>query len=481
MSVRIFLDTEEAISREVRRISFFEDRTRDFTVLKDTFDPITGESVSIPVEANFYDSSADTRQIQYPHFFVKLLKTSEDLTTGRVVPQYGKSFIIPVATAPGAFEQILYTSDGLITAPGNIIGTGIFKIKKVHPGYLLRILSGNNIGTYKIATVVASNLGNHTITVAPELVENLSALGFLSITRTVTFLTPVDLSTVKIGDIWTDASLATWNITAVDSTTSSISIDGSGNPSFAAASKITRTGNIFQLADSGLIKFSIMDPTKPVTSLTGCSLTSSNTAVDPGIPLNLYYLVRIDSKERQTHIAIANRMWEEFNPPRTALPTIVRTKASAEQLFTADISSGGSASLLIGDNSNFNVGDPVFVFDELTPTKASDGKGFQEVFSAKVISKTGTTGLTLSKTIPDTFTVENGTKIVSNANYILQEFHFLDHVTKDVEGAQYWSHEFTYWVQVFVDRQGLSTEQTSVIQKIEISGDDIDGNVIYEC
>src|ERR1043165_10240307 len=135
MSVRIFRDVEEALSREVRRITFHDDRTEDFRVLKDTFDPITGENVVLPIESNFYDSSADTRQIQYPHFFIKLLRSGEDLTTGRVEPQYGNRISVAVQTAPKAFQQIIYTSDGLISAPGNTIGTGVFRIKKVRLKY----------------------------------------------------------------------------------------------------------------------------------------------------------------------------------------------------------------------------------------------------------------------------------------------------------------------------------------------------------
>jgi hypothetical protein len=481
MSVRILRDIEEAIDREVRRITFHDDRTIDFRVLKDTFDPITGENVVLPLEANYYDSSADTRQIQYPHIFVKLLKMKEDLTSGRVVPQYGNNISVAVSTAPRAFEQILYTSDGLISAPGNTIGTGIFKIKKVLPGYLLRVLSGNNIGTYKIATVVPSNLGNHVITVAPELVENLSALGFVESSRTVTFLTAVDLNTVKIGDVFTDSLNNDWNIIAVDPERSSIVIDGTSDPDLLEGGKISRVGDVFQQADLSLLKFSVMDPTKPITTSGGCAATSASTTVSPSIPIDLYYLVRIDSKERATHIDIANRMWEEFNPPRTALPTIVRSKLSADQKIIEDIASGGSNTVKVEDNSNYNIGDPVFVFDELTPTKKENGQGFQDVFTAQVISKTGTDTLVLSKTIPDTFLVENAARVVSNATYYLHMFHFMDHVTKDVEGAQYWSHEFTFWIQVFIDRQGTPVEQDGVIQKIEISGDDIDGNVIFEC
>jgi hypothetical protein len=450
-------------------------------VLKDTFDPITGEVVSLPIEANYYDSSADTRQIQYPHIFVKLLRMREDLTTGRVIPQYGRQITLPVQTSPKAFEQILYSSDGAITAPGNTFGTGIFKIKKVQAGYLLRVLSGNNIGTYKITSITASNVGNHTITVSPDLVENLPEIGFVAATRTVTFLTQLDISTVKIGDTFVDDSNTSWNITAVDADKASIEIGGTLTPDLAAGGKITRSGNVFQTTDPTLVKFSILDPSKPIIRAGGCAATSTMQTVNPSIPIDLYYLVRIDSKERSTHIDIANRMWEEFNPPRTALPTIVRSKLSADQQLTEDVTTGGSDTLKVKDNFNYNVGDTAFVFDELTPTKAANGDGFQEVFTAQIISKSGTDTIQLSKPVPDTFLVENGARVVSNAEYRLHMFHFVDHVTKDVEAAQYWSHEFTFWVQVFVDRQGAPVDTDGVIQKIEISGDDIDGNVIFEC
>lgn len=479
MSRRILRDIEEAISREVRRITFHNERTLDFTVLEDTYDPITGENVPTPIEANYYDSSADTNHIQYPHFFVKLLRMKEDLTTGRVIPEYGKEFSIAITTSPKAYQQVLYTSDGLITAAGNVIGTGIFKIRTVLPGYLLRILSGNNKGTYKIATVTPSSVGAHTITLSPDLATSLPAAGFVSATRVVTFLEAVDLNTVKVGDTFTDAGLVVWNITALDPDHASITINGSGAPNLLTGGKISRIGNVLQLADLGLVKFSVMDPTKPVTSTGNCGNGTATFAVNPSIPVDIYYLVRIDSKERASHIDVATRMWEEFNPPRTALPTIIRKRNSAEQLLTVD--STGSPTISVADNVNFNVGDTVFIFDDFTPTKDFHGDGFEDVFTAKVISKSGTGLLTLSKPVPDTFLVTNTTKIVSNAEYRLHMFNFVDHVTKDVEGAQYWSHEFTFWIQAFIDRQGEPTLQDGVIQKIEISGDDIDGNPIYEC
>lgn len=484
MSVRILRDIEEAISREVRRITFQDDRTPTLTVLKDTFDPITGENIALPVEANFYDSSVNARQIQYPHFFVKLLRMREDRFSNRVEPQYGKIYTAPVKTSPKAYEIIVYSSDGLVSSVGNNLTTTIFKIKSLQPGNLLRIFTGNNIGTYKISSITPNNSGVHTITVSNDLLINLPEIGFESTSRTITFLEGVDLSTIKIGDTFTDSTLTTWNITAIDSDLGTVVIDGIGTPSLLAASKISRIGSVFQNTDLTNIKFTVMDGTKPVFNAStryADQANTSNQKFDSSIPIDVYYLVRIDSKERDTHIDVANRMWEEFNPPRTALPTVIRSKLSVDQKLKTDVASGGSFSIEVEDNSDYLVGDTIFIFDELTPTKASDGKGFQEIFTAKITDKINTTELVLNKEVPDTFTIYNNTRIVSNAEYCFLMFHFVDHNTRDVEAAQYWSHEFTFWVQAWVDRQGEPAQYDSVVQKIGITGELLpDENIVFE-
>lgn len=484
MTVRILRDVEEAISREVRRITFHDDRTPTHTVLRDTFDPITGELVQLPIEADFYDSSADTKFIQYPHFFVKLLKIKEDRTTGRVIPQYGKTQLIPVSTGPQAFETVLYSSDGVIASPGNIITTSTFKIRKIQVGHLLRVRNGNNVGTYRVASVTINSSSPHEIQVSQDLVINLPAISFNSTSRSVTFLSVVDLNTVKVGDQYVDASSTFWNITAVDVNTRSIVIGGVGSPNLASTGKITRIGNVFQNSDPSLVAFTVMDQTKPITGGVGlgadCEIYESMQAVDPQVPLDVYYLVRIDSKERDSHIDVATRMWEEFNPPRTALPTIVRSRTSVEQKLTSDVTAGGSNILQIGSNADININDRVYVFDDLVPTKAVDGKGFMTVFEATVIDKIGTNQIVLAATVPDTFIVDNNTKIVTNAEYRTFMFHFVDHVTKDVEGAQYWSHEFTFWIQVWIDRQGEAIDYDGVVQNIKLIGVNIDDPEILD-
>lgn len=484
MTVRIFRDVEEALSREVRRLTFFENRSISHTVLQDTFDPFTGETVQMPIEGDFYDSSADTKMIQYPHFFIELMKSKEDLNSGRVIPQYGKTQISPITTSQRAYEIVLRDKDGVIAAPGNEMTTGIFQIRKAQPGYFLRVFTGPNAGTYIIDTVTPSNTGVHSITVSGTLVDELPELLFTSTGRIVNFREVVDLNTVKIGDILEDASSNTFNILAINLTNNSIEIDGLSTPDLDEGGKITRSGDVFQSADPNLVGYSIMNPANPIQGV-GIGYTCANydqmQAVDPAVPLDLFYRITIDSKERDTHVDVANRIWEEFNPPRTGLPTIVRSAASNEKLLAVSVLTGGSNTLDVGANDGYSINDTVFVFHDLTPTKAVDGRGFQEVFTAKIIGLVGTNQIVLDKVVPDTFTVDKNTKVVSNAEYYIFEFHFVDHNTKNVHGAQYFVHVFDFKVQVWVNRQGTPTNYDGVVQQIHPSGEDMDGNVIIEC
>jgi hypothetical protein len=56
-------------------------------------------------------------------------------------------------------------------------------------------------------------------------------------------------------------------------------------------------------------------------------------------------------------------------------------------------------------------------------------------------------------------------------------FHFVDHVTKDVEGSQYWVHEFTFWVQIWIDRLE-DIKKTGTVTDIATDIEDIDTEYI---
>lgn len=482
MSRRIFKDIEEAIAREVRRITFHDNRTLSETVLEETFDPVTGEIIQVPIEPSFYDSSADTGHIQYPHFFIRLMRTREDIYSNRVVPPYGSQCETPVTTAPKAFEIIVFGSDGVISTPGNDIDTTIFQISKVQPDYIIRTISGNNIGSYIVDSVTKNASGPHTITVKNDLTINMPSILFQSSNREITFTNNVDLNTIEIGDIYTDASATSFNITAIDITNSKITIDGATVPDLNSGGKITRSGNVFKNTDPSLVRFLIMDPAQPVTGFTATGATELNTEVrasNPQIPLDAFYMVRIDSKDRDAHIEVMNRMWEEFSPPRSALPVLVRNSLSEEQALTVDITTGGSTTINIEDNSDYNVGDIVYLIDNLSPVKSSTDGSFPEPFKSTIVDIISTDQLVLQDTVPDTFTVENNARVISNAEFQVLMFHFQNHVTKDVEGAQYWVHEFMFWVQLWIDKLEIPQEGKA-IQDISTPIEDNDSNIIFE-
>ena len=457
MSRRIFQDIEEALEREMRRISFHEVRTVDdetTTMLQETFDPFTGELVEMPIESSFYDSSADTGAIQYPHIFIQLLKTREDKFTNRVVPQYGKWCMTPVLTSPKAFEIVVSGSDGQILAPTSSLTTSLFKINQILPGHLIRLVNGNNQGTYTVLSTTIDPLGDHLITVSNTLITSLPAFIFTTATRTIMFNDPTDLNTLVVGDTFTDSLASTYNIVTIDINTNSITIDGATAPDTSIGGTIDRIGDMFTNIDPSLVKYIIMDSSKPIIGLGvggAQEITDTSIGTSPEVPLDAFYKITIDSNERKNHIDILNRVWEEFNPPRTALPVIKRTTLSGEELLTEDVTAGGSDTLTIGDNSEFNIGDTVHVFDDLLPTKDGCGK-FPEPFKSEIIELIGNDKIRLMDIVPDTFTLQNCTKVVSNAEFRLFMFHFVDHITKDNEGSQYWVHEFSFWVQLWVDR-----------------------------
>jgi hypothetical protein len=480
MTVRIFRDVEEALAREVRRISYHESRTVDTSVLQDVFDPFTGEIVQIPIEADFYDSSADTKAATHPHFFIRLMKTREDRTSGRGVTQYGKWCQTPVKNAPKAYEMIVGSSDGSIATAGNDLITTIFNIRKVQPGYLLRLLNGNNKGTYTIDSIVVDNLGNHTITVSNDILTNLpsSVISFDTTNTKILFNEGLDVSAILAGDIYTDNSANNFTVVSADSNEGSITIAGLTPPDTDAGALVNRASPVFTLADPSLVRYMVLDPSQPIKTNAPAGetdATSSVQGVSPQVPLDLFYRIRIDSKEQKEHIHVLNRIWEEFNPPRTALPVVVRSAASAEQAFTVAMLAG-ETTITVEDNSNFNVNDPVLVFDDLTPGRNSKGE-YGEPFETIITQKIGTNQLILRDPIPQDLNLDTCPKIVSNVTYQLYMFHFVDHATKDVEGSQYWVHEFMFWVQIWIDRLE-SPDELSVVTDISPSYENIEGGIL---
>lgn len=468
MTVQIFKDVEEALAREVRRISFHDNRTVEKKVLQHTFDPFTGEVVELNIEPSFYDSSTEANHIQFPHFFIRLMKVREDRFSGRETQYWGQQTCskYEAGTAQNrqkAWEILLYVQDGVIPISG-IIQTQTLQIRKAAPGNLLRIQTGPNAGTYTIAAVTPG--APHVITLNSVILNTLPGLAFNSSTRTVTILDSVDMSAIRVGDTFVDSINQSFVISSINADNLEVVLEGTLAPNLAIGSKIERLGAILQ-PEAGPVTFLVMDQNKPVTK-NDVQVEPRTVYSDFAIPLDLFYLVRIDSKERESHIQVLNRVWEEFNPPRSGLPVVVRTKASAEQLLAAAIPVGGSSVIVVKDSTNFNINDDVFVFDNLKPTKSTTGS-FEAPFKAKVVDKLSGNQLKLSETVPDTYTMDNETKVVSNADFQVIPLHFVDHLTKDIEGSQYWVHEFSFMAQTWIDRLGEGRDVSGVILDPQIT------------
>jgi hypothetical protein len=464
MSVTILKDVEESLLREFRNILIAEQRTQTYESFPSSFDPFTGEKIEgQSLEAHFLDSSANGRNIEYPHVFIKILRSEEDLSSGRIVPPYGKEVSIPIAYAPRAYNVILSSEDFLMTS-GNTVSTNNLKSILINNTYTLNIISGPNVGTYFITGITLNGNGPHTITLSSTIVPVLPANNYRLSNGTVTFLSPIDLNTVAAGDIFTDSTSKIYTVQSVDVANNAIIIDKHNRhnpPSPGNGSSITRPGNVLPTSDlitqrRGLV----LDPSSPIVGkgLLNPNLpnTGMNEAHDWAIPLDLIFGITIDTKTFNDHTAVWNRVWEEFNPPRRGLPIVVRTKRSSESLLARNFSGDSSNEIEVYDSSTFIVGEYVQVFNK-----------FIVGFNTQILDiNYNTNTLMLADPVPNSFTTANDTRIVSNVSTVVWEWDFQSHRDNSTDGSQYWSHSYEYRVQVWVDKK-FGQEIYGVIKQID--------------
>jgi len=475
MSVTILRDVEEALLREFRNILIAEQRTPTFQTFPSTFDPFTGEKiVNQPLQGHFIDSSDNGRNIEYPHVYIKILRSEEDLSSGRIVPPYGKEVSIPIAYESRAYNIVLSAEDLLMTS-GNTVTTSNLKSILINNTYTLSIISGPNVGTYFITGISLNGNGPHTITLSSTIVPNMPTNNYRLSNGTITFLSPVDLNTVAAGDIFTDSTSKTFTIESVDVPNNAIVINKNTRlvpPSPGSGSFITRPGNVLKTSDLSTPRRAlVLDPSKPVVGkgILNPNLpnTSKNLALDWAVPLDLIFGITIDTKNFNDHTAVWNRVWEEFNPPRRGLPIIVRSKQSSESMLACNFSGEQSNNIQILDASTFIVGEYVQVFNNLTTG-----------FNTQIVGiNYNTNTLMLANPVPNSFTVANRTKVVSNVWLVVWEWDFQSHRDNSTDGSQYWSHSYEYRVQVWVDKK-FGEEIYGVIRQIDGNIEDFDGNLV---
>lgn len=467
MSTQILEDIEEAIAREIRRISFSEDRIRTTTIFKEVFDPFTGELKRKPIEPRFYDDEALPREIAYPQFTISLLKLYEDLDSKRLVPAIGNEHTT-VLPGPQAYEVIiggeLDTTNG--GSDSDVMLTHL-NIKKVSVSHLLRITTGNNKGTYRIDSISLNGNGPHTIVLSNDLLTDLPDFEYSPDTGIVTFRDFVDLSVVKAGDELIDAASNTFVITAVNVTNATLAI-GTGN--FVArgtGATIHRIGDVLQGDDAGVPQcYLILDPSKPVANK-GTKYRSESWAV----PYSFLYYIKIVSTERDDHIAIADRMMQVFNPARGALPTIIRCDNAAESLAKKDITAGDQI-LYVENASKFYVNEKLHLFSNVD---------FGEDLVIKSVNPLSN-AITVMNPVTKSYKINDEAQVVSNYEIRFHERDFRNHITEDDSGMQFWVHRFTYRVEAWVDSRippyttNQTYEDSREVNFVKAALEDFEGN-----
>lgn len=471
--IRILEDIEEALAREVRKITFFSQRTREPEsgyVLKEVFDVFTGEYVKKPVEPSFYADTATANNQVNPYFFIRLLSLNEDLDSGRALPTVGNQITIPISSAPT--YAVRFGGENLITTNLTAASTVTLsdrKIRDIQAGDLIRILTGNNIGTYYIDSVTLNGNGPHTITLSNDIVQDLPNFQYAKVNGIIIFDSNIDLSAVKPGDIFTDSAMNTATITAVNQP-NSIVVAPNSTLVVGPNAKINRSGAVLTGLDENNPQcFTIMDPSVVVG---GVSRNYRKT--NPLIPYTFLYYIKITSKERDDHIAVANRMMQLFNPPRGALAIITRYDTSYQDslLQNANI---GDKTIYLRDASKLSVGEKVRIFDNLTRGEETTIESINY----------GSNSITLKNALTKAYLVDNCASIVSNTDICVLQRDFMNHATEDRESEQLWIHRFSFRVQGWIEAQldplsedidGATYEDVGDVNFIKVCLEDIEGN-----
>lgn len=473
--VRIIEDVEEALAREVRHIVFFQDRYRgeEGISFKELFDPFTGEMKRRPIEPRFYDDSADSLVSTNPRFTLRLLKLYEDLETKRLLPPYGEE-ITEVIPGPNAY-RVKLAGENLITTDG--VGSSIVqltnrKIREIQEGDYLRIITGQNIGTYKVASVALNGNGPHTITLDSVLLDQLPAFDYNKNSGIITFRSFVDLSSVKSGDIFTDANDQDFTITGFNLSDATLAVAAGSALVNGANGIISRSGNVLQGDDEGEEQcFQILDPSQPIANK-GTRYSKKSQL----IPYTFLYYIKIVSRERDDHIAIADRMMQVFNPPRGMLSTVVRSELSANKLLIKD-ANAGDKTIFVQDATEFYVNEHVHLLDDLT---------FDEENVIESVNLQSNS-ITLKNALQAAHKVNDSALLVSNACLWTFERDFTNHQTEDREDMQLWVHRFTFrvegWVESRINLTESSLDETTEkevgdVNFIKACIEDIEGNLL---
>jgi hypothetical protein len=404
---QVIKDLEEALKREISKISTHYQARKCEKTIQTTFDTFTGEAVSVPIEASFYDENSGSNSVTYPRFDISFDLIQEDKTSGRMISIWEdfvgtyRTLIQPNQDRPKVYETVITGRDGQTDGDGLILPT--IKASRITAGNLIKILSGNNKGTYE---VTATDLSTGKVTLNSELISDTGELSFNDSTRKLYLLNPTDLFAVEHGDVFIDANLNEFKILNVNTKKRELLLAGSSSPNLELGGKIVRLGNVLKNIDSENVTYIVMDKTRPKFNQLepNLQLTDRYLTAHPSTPFNYHYTIEVKNKERQAHIETAERMTETvINRPRRAIQILLRKFESAETQVTCGSKNGNGFQIKVADASCFCVNDSVHLInryevsennqiididykDNLVTLRHRVNTKFDEVNEAKLVS-----------------------------------------------------------------------------------------------
>jgi hypothetical protein len=204
------------------------------------------------------------------------------------------------------------------------------------------------------------------MTLDPTLISNIEAFSYNPQTRKLYLLNPTDLSAVKAGDVFEDASSTRFTILNVRRDKRELYLGGAADPSLVAGASILREGDVLSNIDVSAVKYVIMDADRPlIYQPCDSQATEGWITENYSTPFNYFWTVEIKNKERQSHISIADRFSETvINRTRRALDILLRTPDSAESKVIDGPSLGTASVVTVQDASKMCVNDSVYLVNE---------------------------------------------------------------------------------------------------------------------
>jgi hypothetical protein len=360
-------DMEEALKRDIRRLTTHYTQTKTNTGTQTTYDVFTGETLPVTLKAHFYDESSSPSNIQYPRVDVRFEEIAEDRESGRMISLWEarnsdyNQLVWVNQDKPPVYFRITSGNEAMTSGDNFIISSA--KTKLVSSGNTLSILTGNNKGRFRVLSV--DYIGN-VITLDPTLVSNIETVSYNPQTRKLYLLDPTDLSAVKAGDVFEDANSTRFPILNVRHDKRELYLGGAAEPVLVAGASILREGDVLSNIDVSAVRYVVMDTNRPlIYQPCDSQVTEGWITENYATPFNYFWTVEIKNKERQSHTSIADRFTETVvNRTRRALDILLRTPDSAESNVIDGPSLGSANVLTVKDASKMCVNDSVYLVNE---------------------------------------------------------------------------------------------------------------------